>query len=96
VRSRRVDGKVKQEFIRYIGKEVNALPARRVNSGDIRVMDVRRSMDVEAVHRIAGKLRIGLLVSPESMVMVYSQLLDRPAINRMEDYLKTTEISLYL
>lgn len=96
VRSRRVDGKVKQEFIRYIGKEVNALPVRRVNSGDIRVMDVRRSMDVEAVHRIAGKLGIGLLVSPESLVMVYSQLLDRPAINRMEDYLKTTEIPLYL
>ena len=95
-RSRRVNGKVKQEFIRYIGKEINASPARRVNSDDIRVMDVRRSMDVEAVHRIAGKLNISTLIPKESMVMVYSQLLDRPAINRMEDYLKTTEIPLYL
>ena len=53
-----IDGKVKQEFIRYIGKEMNSSLARRISSADIRVMEIRRSLDVEAVHRIAMKLGI--------------------------------------
>lgn len=65
-------------------------------SDDVRVMEVRRSMDVDAVHRIAQKLGIGSFIPAVSMIMVYSQLLDRPSINRMDDYLKTTEILRYL
>jgi hypothetical protein len=91
-----VDGKVKQEFIRYIGKEMNSSVVRRISSSDVRAMEVRRSLDVEAVHRISSRIGINTLVSKSALVMVYSQLLDRPAINRMEEYLQETEILRYL
>ncbi|EQD65700.1 transposase IS4 family protein, partial [mine drainage metagenome] len=91
-----MDGKVKQEFIRYIGKEMNGSAVRRVSSRDVRAMEVRRSLDVEAVHRISVKLGINTLIQKSASVMVYSQLLDRPAINRMTEYLQETEILRYL
>ena len=96
MRSTRVNGKVKQEFIRYIGKEMGCSPVRRLSSVDVRVMGVRRSLDVEAVHRIALKLGIGGMIQKSAQVMVYSQLLDRPAINRMPEYLQETEILRHL
>lgn len=96
MRSKRVDGKVKQEFIRYVGKEMNSSAVRRVSSSDVRAVEVRRSLDVEAVHRISVKLGINTLIRKSASVMVYSQLLDRPAINRMREYLQETEILRYL
>ena len=96
VRNKRVDGKVKQEFIRYIGKEMNGSPVRRISSADIKVMEIRRSLDVESVHRIAMKLGISSMIHKNASIMVYSQLLDRPSINRMPEYLKETEILRYL
>ena len=96
MRNKRVDGKVKQEFIRYIGKEMNSSVVRRISSSDVRAMEVRRSLDVETVHRISSRIGINTLVPKNALVMVYSQLLDRPAINRMEEYLQETEILRYL
>jgi Transposase len=91
-----VDGKVKQEFIRYVGKEMNSSVVRKISSGDVRAMEVRRSLDVEVVHRISSRLGINTMIPGNASVMVYSQLLDRPAINRMPEYLQETEILRYL
>ncbi len=87
---------MKQEFIRYIGKEMNSSVVRRISSSDVRAVEVRRSLDVEVVHRISTKLGINTIASRNALVMVYSQLLDRPAIDRMEEYLQETEILRYL
>ncbi len=96
VQNKRVNGKVKQQFIRYVGKDVNAVPVRRISSNDLRIMEVRRSLDVEAVHRISTKLRINDSIPPAVAVLIYSQLLDRPAISRMPEYLEETEILRFL
>lgn len=50
---------------------MNSVPARRVTTEDVRVMEVRRSLDVEAIDRIARKLGIESLIPKASMVMVY-------------------------
>lgn len=71
-------------------------PVRRISSVDVRAAEVRRSLDVEAVHRISMKLGINALLPENTLVMVYSQLLDRPAINHMSRYLGETEILRYL
>jgi transposase len=91
-----VDGKVKQEFIRYVGKEMNRSVVRKISTCDVRAMEVRRSLDVEVVHRISSRLGINAMIPGNASVMVYSQLLDRPAINRMPEYLRETEILRYL
>ena len=75
---------------------MNSVPARRVTTEDVRVMEVRRSLDVEAIDRIARKFGIESTIPRASMVMVYSQLLDRPSISRMQEYLNNTEILRYL
>ncbi len=75
---------------------MNGVSARKVVTEDVKVMEVRRSLDVETVDRIARKLGIGSFIQKASMVMVYSQLLDRPSINRMQEYLNDTEILRYL
>ncbi len=87
---------MKQEFIRYIGKEMNSSVVRKISSGDVRAMEVRRSLDVEVVHRISSRLGINAMIPGNASVMVYSQLLDRPAINRMSEYLRETEILRYI
>ena len=87
---------MKQEFIRYVGKEMNSSVVRKLSSGDVRAMEVRRSLDVEVVHRISSRLGINAMIPRNASVMVYSQLLDRPAINRMPEYLRETEILRYL
>ena len=68
----RVDGRVRQQFIRYTGKSMESRTVRRVVTNDGRVMEVRRSLDVEVVHRISEKLGINGMILKNSMVMVYS------------------------
>ena len=65
---------MKQEFIRYVGKEMNS----------------------SVVMKISSRLGINEMIPGNASVMVYSQLLDRPAINRMPEYLRETEILRYL
>jgi hypothetical protein len=100
VESYREGGKVRQRFIRYIGKEIGgptaSVASRRMMTHDLRVIDVRRSLDVEIVDRVSRSLGINGLVPASTMVLVYSQLLDRPSINRMEEYLGETEILSFL
>ena len=40
MRNKRVDGRVKQEFIRYIGKEMNSSAVRRVSTHDVKVKEI--------------------------------------------------------
>ena len=47
---------MKQEFIRYVGKEMNSSVVRKISSGDVRAMEVRRSLDVEVVRDVIGTM----------------------------------------
>jgi hypothetical protein len=82
--------------VRVNGKEINVSIVRPVQSTDVKVMEVRRSLDVEIVHRISSKLGINAMIPKNALVMVYSQLLDKSAINRMPEYLQETKILRYI
>ena len=45
VQSIREDGKVKQKVIRYVGKEVDGAPVKRIVSGNIEVSAVKKYLD---------------------------------------------------
>ena len=85
------NGRTRQKVIRYIGKEVDGKPVRRVQSSSIKVQAVRKHLDIEIVHRIAGDLGLTGL-RKEILILVYSQLLDRPSINRLEEWLGDTDM----
>ncbi len=85
------NGRTRQRVIRYIGKEVEGKPVRRISSASVRVTAVKKHLDIEIIHRIAGDLNLTGL-RQEILMMVYSQLLDRPSINRMEEWLDHTDM----
>lgn len=92
VESYRENGKVKQRFIKYLGREVNDIPARKVLTSDIEAKNIKRSIDVFAVHELAKQLSLDKMVCPLTLALVYSQILDNNSINKLQKWLETTEI----
>ena len=85
------NGRTRQKVIRFIGKEVEGKPVRRISSSSLKVTAVKRHLDIEIIDRIAEELKLTGL-SPEILMLVYSQLLGRPPINRLEEWFGNTDM----
>jgi len=99
VENRRVQGKVVQKVLRYVGKEINGQIQRRVVTTDVQVEAVRHCADVLAVHRVAERLGLADLFGEHGsyiLSFVYSHLLERPSIRKLEDWFGGTEIPALL
>jgi hypothetical protein len=95
VKSVRKGKSVRHEFIRYIGKEVNGKPVKKVLTSAVRVKEVRRHLDAVCIDRLARQLELQDLLGEYGkhvLVFLYSHLMDRPSINKMEGWLAHTEI----
>jgi len=92
VKSVRENGKVKQKFIRYLGKEINGKPEKRILRSDIKVGSVKRSLDVLCIDKIAEELGIKEIKNKYFLSLIYSQLLEKRSINKLEDWFRYTEI----
>jgi len=95
VENKRVKGKVVQRVLKYIGKEIDGKVMRRVNSTDVRVEAIKQYADVLTIHKIAEILGLGELLgawSNYSLAFVYSHLLERPSIKKLEEWFFHTEI----
>lgn len=88
----RKDGKVKQRVIKYLGKEIDGKPAKRVLTKDIAIKDVKRSLDISCIDSIAKELGITSVKNKYFLALVYSQLLEKRSISKLEDWLRFTEI----
>jgi hypothetical protein len=95
VENRRVQGKVVQKVLRYVGKEIDGRIERRVVTTDVEVEAVRQCADVLAVHRLAERLGLRDMFGehgPYILSFVYSHLLERPSIRKLEEWFGGTEI----
>lgn len=95
VENHRVQGKVVQKVLRYVGKEIDGQIQRRVATTDVEVEAVRHCADVLAVHRLAERLGLrDMFAEHGSYVLsfVYSHLLERPSIRKLEEWFGHTEI----
>jgi transposase len=92
VESKRVDGKPRQHVIKYLGKEVEGKVVRKTSTSDMKVTSVKRHLDVEIIDHLANELGLKQLLPTASLVLVYSQLLERPSLNKMEQWLNETDI----
>jgi len=92
VKSYRENGKIKQKVIRYLGKEVNGQPAKKINSADIKIKNVKRSLDVLAIDKLAEQLTIKSINNKYLLSLIYSQLLEKRSINQIEEWIEYTEI----
>lgn len=96
VESYRKDGKIKQRVIEYLGKEIDGKPVKKIFADKIEVQSVKQSLDVLAVDKIAEELNIKSLESPYVLSLIYSQLLESKSINKLETWMKFTEIPYLL
>lgn len=96
VESYRKDGAVKQRVIKYLGKEINGKPVKRVSSDSIKIKSVKRSLDVLAIDKISNDLGLKDISNEYVLALVYSQLLEKRSINKLADWLRFTEIPYVL
>lgn len=92
VESYRIDGKVRQRVIKYLGKEIDGKAEKRVLASEIKVDNVKRSFDVLAIDTIARELGVTTLANKHVLALVYSQVLEKRSINQLEEWLRFTEI----
>jgi transposase len=92
VESYRKEGKVKQRFLKYLGREIEGKPVRRVKTSDIEVESVKRYGDVLCVDKISHEIGLPVLVSKPILLLAYSHLLDNVSMRNMEEWVKQTEI----
>src|SRR3989338_4157291 len=92
VKSYRENGKIKQKFIRYLGREVNGKAVKRVLTSDIHAISVKQSLDVLVIDKIAEELKLKEIPYKSALSLVYSQLLEKMSITKIEDWMKYTEI----
>jgi len=89
---RNKEGKIKQRVMQYLGKEIDGKPAKRVLTKDIQVVNIKQSLDVLAIDKIAEELKIKEISYKPALSLAYSQLLERRSINKLEDWMRYTEI----
>lgn len=90
-----VQGRVVQKHLRYVGKEIDGRIQRRVTTTDVEVEAVRHCADVLAVHRAAERLGLRDRLGKHGayvLSFVYSHLLERPSIRKLEEWFGVTEI----
>ena len=96
VESYRKDGKIKQRVLEYLGKEIDGQPIKKVFTNKIQIQSVKQSVDVLAIDKIAEDLDIKELDNPYVLSLIYSQLLENKSINKLESWMKYTEIPYLL
>jgi transposase len=92
VESKRVNGKPRQHVIKYLGKEIQGKPIRKVSTKNVTVTSIKRHLDIEIINHLATELGLKQLLPKTALIYVYSQLLQRPSINKMKQWLNETDL----
>ena len=99
VENRRVDGRVVQKHIRYVGKEVDGETILSSSLSDVAIDEVRLYGPVMVLDCLAKKIGLPELLGDralEILAMVYAHCLDYKSINRMEQWFERTDLALIL
>ncbi len=75
-----------------MGREIDGKAVKRVLTSDIEVKNVKQSLDVLAIDKIAEELGIKSIENPYVVSLIYSQLLETKSINKLENWMRFTEI----
>jgi len=94
VKNYREGGKVKQKVIKYLGVETSeGKAAKRVRTDDISIRNVKRSLDILLIDKMAEELGIKSIENKHLLLLLYSHLLDRCSINKIKEWSEHTEVS---
>jgi len=96
VESVRVDGKVIQRFIRYVGREANGKTILSCSVSEAEIESVKISGPLMALHSIASEIGLPSLLgdySNEILAMTYAHCLDYKSLNNMKTWFKRTDLN---
>jgi len=99
VENRRIDGKVVQRHIRYVGKEVDGSTILASSLSNVEVTDVKVYGPLLVLNRIAQEIGLGELIGRygnEILSLVYAHCLDYMSVNQMERWYSRTDLSMML
>ena len=99
VENKRVNGKIIQKHIRYVGKEIDGETKLAVSISDVQIDEVKFYGPLLVLHDIATKLGIPQLLgecSNEILSLIYAHCLDYKSVNKMKAWFKRTDLSCLL
>lgn len=99
VESKRVNGKVVQKYLRYIGKEVDGEKVISLNSKDLQIDRVRISGPLLVLDFIAKKINLHEIFGNygnEILSMVYAHCLNYKSVNNMPEWFERTDLNKIL
>lgn len=99
VESKRVDGKVVQKHIRYIGREADGKTILSTSISDLEIEQVKVHGPLLVLHHLAKEIRLDECLGPfsdELLSMVYAHCLDYQSVNQMARWYERTDLNLML
>jgi len=99
VESKRIEGKVVQRHIRYIGKEVDGRTVLSASMSDVEVDEVKLYGPLLVLHHLAQEIRLPEMLGPyanEILSLVYAHCIDSQSINQMEGWFERTDLNMIL
>ena len=91
VESYREDGKVKQRVIRYLGKEVDGKPEKKVLLSSVKINSSKKFLDYYVLDFLAKELTLDKLLGEHHkyiLLLVYTQIISRKSIYQLPDYVE--------
>lgn len=95
VENHRVEGKVKQTVIRYLGTEVDGKACKKVFTSDIEVESVKQYLDYKILHQISERLQMPELLGKDMqriLLLVYTQIISRKSMYKLPEYVEHTAL----
>jgi transposase len=95
----RVNGKVRQRHIRYVGKEADGHTVLSCSISDAEIESVKLAGPLMALHHIAKNIGLTDLLgeySSEILSMVYAHCLDYQSLNQVRRWFSRTDLGLIL
>ncbi len=99
VESKRIDGKVVQKHIRYIGREANGKTVLSASLSNVEIEQVKVHGPLIVLHHLAKEIKLDQTLgafSSELLSMVYAHCLDYRSVNQMARWYERTDLNMML
>jgi transposase len=99
VENRRVNGKVLQKHIRYVGREVDGRTMLSVSMSDVEVEEVKLFGPLLVLHHIAQAIGLPKILGPyanEILSLTYAHCIDFQSVSQMERWFERTDLNMIL
>jgi hypothetical protein len=99
VESKRIDGKVVQKHIRYVGREADGKTILSASISDLEIEQVKVHGPLLVLHHLAKEIGLNESLgafADELLSMVYAHCLDYQSVNQMSRWYERTDLNMML